>query len=57
MLYTLKGLTPGTVIKAYVVPMNDGGAGPASPVVEKTVPAQGPRAGRGARGIRFLPGD
>ena len=37
--YTLKGLTAGTTIEAYVVPMNDGGAGPASPTVSKVVGA------------------
>lgn len=37
--YTLKGLTPGETIETYVVPMNDGGAGPASPTVSKVVGA------------------
>lgn len=37
--YTLKNLTPGTTIKAYIVPMNDGGAGPASPTLTKVVGA------------------
>jgi hypothetical protein len=37
--YTLKGLTPGTTIEVYVVPMNDGGPGPASPTVSKVVGA------------------
>ena len=37
--YTLKNLTPGSIIEVYVVPMNDGGAGPASPTVSKTVGA------------------
>ena len=37
--HTFKGLTPGTTIEAYVVPMNDGGAGPASPTVSKGVGA------------------
>jgi len=35
--YTLKDLTAGTLIKVYIVPMNEGGAGPASPVAELTV--------------------
>jgi hypothetical protein len=37
--YTLKDLTPGTTIEVYVVPMNDGGPGPASPTVSKVVGA------------------
>lgn len=37
--YTLKGLTAGSTIEVYVVPMNDGGAGPASPTVTKVVGA------------------
>ena len=35
--FTLKGLTPGSTIEAFVVPMNGGGAGPASPTVSKVV--------------------
>lgn len=35
--YTLKDLTPGTTIEVYVVPMNGGGAGPASATVTKVV--------------------
>lgn len=35
--YTLKDLAPGTVIRVRIVPMNDGGAGPASATVELTV--------------------
>lgn len=37
--YTIKNLNPGDIIHAYVVPMNDGGAGPASPTITKVVPA------------------
>jgi hypothetical protein len=37
--YTHKGLTAGSTIETYVVPMNDGGAGPASPTVTKVVGA------------------
>jgi hypothetical protein len=37
--YTHKGLTAGSTIELYVVPMNDGGAGPASPTVTKVVGA------------------
>jgi len=37
--HTLKGLTPGATIQAYVVPMNDAGDGPASPTVSKVVGA------------------
>lgn len=37
--YTLKGLTAGSTIELYVVPMNDGGAGPASPTASKVVGA------------------
>jgi hypothetical protein len=37
--YTIKDLTAGTLIKVKVVPANEGGEGPASPVVEYTVPA------------------
>jgi hypothetical protein len=37
--YTHKGLTPGSTIELYVVPMNDGGAGPAAPTVTKVVGA------------------
>ncbi|MBL9132599.1 MAG: fibronectin type III domain-containing protein [Verrucomicrobiaceae bacterium] len=37
--YTAKDLPAGTTIEAYVVPMNDGGAGPASPTVTKVVGA------------------
>lgn len=37
--YTLKSLTPGGTIEVYVVPMNDGGAGAASPTVSKVVGA------------------
>lgn len=36
--YTLKGLTSGTTVEVQVVPMNDAGAGPASPVVTAVVP-------------------
>ena len=35
----LKGLTAGSTIEVYVVPMNAGGAGPASPTVTKVVGA------------------
>ena len=35
--YIAKNLVPGSTIEAYVVPMNDGGAGPASPTVSKVV--------------------
>ncbi len=35
--YIAKGLLPGTTIEGFVVPMNDGGAGPASPTVSKVV--------------------
>lgn len=35
--YTMKNLAPGSTIEAYVVPMNGGGAGPASPTVSKVV--------------------
>lgn len=35
--YIAKNLTAGTTIEAYVIPMNDGGAGPASPTVSKVV--------------------
>lgn len=37
--YTLKNLTPGASIQAYVVPMNAAGAGAASPTVTKVVGA------------------
>lgn len=37
--YTFRDLVPGTTIKAYVIPMNDGGPGPASPTVTKVVGA------------------
>jgi hypothetical protein len=37
--FTLKGLTAGSTIEVYVVPMNDGGPGPASPTVSKVVGA------------------
>ncbi len=37
--YTFKGLPPGAAIEAYVVPMNGGGGGPASPTVAKNVGA------------------
>ena len=37
--YIAKNLTAGTTIEAYVVPMNKGGAGPASPTVSKVVGA------------------
>lgn len=37
--HTLKNLTPGTTIEAYVVPTNGGGPGPASPTVSKVVGA------------------
>lgn len=37
--YTLKNLTPGSTIEIYIEPMNDGGAGPASPTVSKVVGA------------------
>jgi hypothetical protein len=37
--FTLKGLTAGSTIELYVVPMNDGGAGEASPTVVKVVGA------------------
>ena len=36
--YTLKYLTPGSLIRVKVVPMNEVGAGPASHIVEYTVP-------------------
>ena len=37
--FTLKNLTPGTTIEVTVIPMNEGGAGPASPKVTKVVGA------------------
>jgi hypothetical protein len=37
--YTLKDLPPDTEISVYVVPMNEAGAGPASPTVTKLVGA------------------
>jgi hypothetical protein len=37
--FTIKDLTAGTLIKVEVVPASEGGEGPASPVVELTVPA------------------
>jgi len=37
--YTIKDLTAGTLIKVYIVPMNEGGPGPASPTVELMLPA------------------
>lgn len=37
--HTLKDLTAGEMIEVYVVPMNDGGAGTASPTVTKEVGA------------------
>ncbi len=37
--YTLKGQTVGSTIEVYVVPMNGGGAGAASPTVSKVVGA------------------
>ena len=37
--FTIKDLPANTVIRVYVVPMNDGGAGPASPTAEKVVGA------------------
>lgn len=37
--YTHKGLTAGSTIATYVVPMNDGGPGPASPTVTKVAGA------------------
>jgi hypothetical protein len=37
--FTLKGLTAGSTIELFVVPMNDGGPGPASPMVTKVVGA------------------
>ncbi len=39
LAYTLKNLTPGVTIEAYVVPMNGAGAGAASPTVSKVVGA------------------
>jgi hypothetical protein len=36
---TLKNLTPGTTIETFIVPMNEGGAGPASPTISKVVGA------------------
>lgn len=36
--YTLKNLTPGTTVEVYIVPMNEAGAGPASPTVTAVVP-------------------
>lgn len=36
--YTLKDLAPGTTVEVHVVPMNDAGAGPASPTVTAVVP-------------------
>ncbi|MCB1089631.1 MAG: fibronectin type III domain-containing protein, partial [Verrucomicrobiae bacterium] len=37
--YTIKSLTPGDTISAYVVPMNAAGEGPASGIVTKVVGA------------------
>ncbi|MEQ1863001.1 MAG: fibronectin type III domain-containing protein, partial [Chthoniobacteraceae bacterium] len=37
--HTLKNLTVGGTIELYVVPMNDGGTGAASPTVTKVVGA------------------
>jgi len=37
--FTLKNLTAGSTIEVYVVPMNDGGSGDASPKVSKVVGA------------------
>ena len=37
--HTLKNLTPGTTIEAYVIPMNDGGAGAPSATLSKVVGA------------------
>jgi len=36
--YTLKDLAPGTTVEVHVVPMNEAGAGPASPTVTAAVP-------------------
>jgi hypothetical protein len=35
--FTLKNLTPGTTVEVYVVPMNEAGAGAASPTVTAVV--------------------
>jgi hypothetical protein len=37
--YIAKALAPGSTIEGYIVPMNSGGAGPASPTVSFTLPA------------------
>lgn len=37
--YIAKALAPGSTIEGYIVPMNTGGAGPASPTVSFTLPA------------------
>jgi hypothetical protein len=37
--YTVRDLTPGSTIEIYVVPINDGGAGAASPTLSKVVGA------------------
>ena len=37
--YTLKDLPAATIIRVYIVPMNAGGSGPASPTAELTTPA------------------
>ena len=37
--YIAKNLAPGSSIEGYVVPVNDGGEGPASPTVAFTLPA------------------
>ena len=37
--YTAKDLTAGSTIQMYILPMNDGGPGPASPTVTKVVGA------------------
>lgn len=36
--YTARDLAPGSTIEGYVVPMNSGGAGPASPTMSLTLP-------------------
>ena len=37
--YTARDLTPSGTIEIYIVPMNNGGAGPASPTISKVVGA------------------